>query len=171
MTITHRNVDFKIPGHEWNGVVSYENDVPTFLDFYVWNAGPCELWHITMSEDLSKELGEELWITEMRSGNGHGSARITREKPVTVLNRITMDSEIDPALSALSHREAWPNAINARTGRPLLPYAVTGEIYTVSRGSEWIATVQIDANEDLIGLELQKFLKDFFVRQSRSAVR
>lgn len=169
--VTIRKVDFKAPGHEWNGVVYLEDGVPITLDFYVWNAGSSEYWHLTMSEDLTKELGQEVWVTAMQSGNGHGSAKLVREKPVVIYNRITMDSEMNPALSALSSMKVRPNVINAHTGKPLAPYAVTGEVLTVTRGSDWVATIQIDSTEDLIHLspEIERVVKEFYTKKGNVA--
>lgn len=171
MLISTRDVKFNTPGHQWHGTVMYERGVPTVLSFYVWDAGPCEFWHVAMSEDLSRFLGEEVWLSAMSSGNGHGTANIVKEKPVTVLNRILMDSHMDPSLEHLSSRKRWSQVIDARTGQVLPAYAVTSEVYTVSRGGDWIATVQIDATEDFMDLELAKLLKDFFTKKGKKDVR
>ena len=77
--ITHKDFDFREPGHEWNATVFFQDDLPIEVSVYVWKLDGT--WETTMEEDLEKVLGYKVKISGMCTGNGHGGGKLTKVEP------------------------------------------------------------------------------------------
>ncbi len=70
--ITHKNLKFNEgKGKEGSACITFVDNNPVYLNWFIWN-----LDHEWMVEQVEKELGAKIKLSNYTGGNGHSGADI-----------------------------------------------------------------------------------------------
>jgi hypothetical protein len=76
------HITFRGDKAEWRAIVAFkdhERQTPIGFSFYIWDLGPSEEWEGKMATHLTKALNYNVQVSELWSGNGHGSGKVTKQ--------------------------------------------------------------------------------------------